>query len=145
MYDANSSTLIRTNRQFEVLSKSAYLSYLTKATLQPKQIIESGQRVYLIDAEKGILLFSIFGTLESQSTFKTSDPVYLWNDCIYFRMENMLYEWKNSEAAPRILSYFDLTNLNDKNTWLICNGELFYIQRETGEMRKMNVLENLEK
>ena len=145
MYDANSSTLIRTNRQFEVLSKSAYLSYLTKSTLQPKQIIESGQRVYLIDSEKGILLFSIFGTLESQSTFNTSDPVYLWNDCIYFRMENMLYEWKNSEAAPRILSYFDLTNLNDKNTWQLCNGELFYIQRETGEMRKMNVLENLEK
>ena len=145
MYDANSSTLIRTNRQFEVLSKSAYLSYLTKSTLQPKQIIESGQRVYLIDSEKGILLFSIFGTLESQSSFNTNEPVYLWNDCIYFRMENMLYEWKNSESAPRILSYFDLTNLNDKNTWLICNGELFYTQRETGEMRKMNVLENLEK
>jgi hypothetical protein len=145
LYDANSSTLIRTNRKFEVLSKSANLSYITKTTLQPKQIIESGQRVYLIDSEKGILLFSIFGTLESESTFKTSDPMYLWNDCIYFRMENMLYEWKNSEAAPRIMSYFDLTNLNDKNTWLICNGELFYIQRETGEMRKMSVLENLEK
>lgn len=145
MYDANSSTLIRTNRQFEVLSKSAYLSYLTQSTLQPKQIIESGQRVYLIDPEKGILLFSLFGTLESQSTFKTNDTVYVWNDCIYFRMENMLFEWKNSEAAPRILSYFDLNNLNDKNTWLICNGELFYIQRETGEMRKMSVLENFEK
>jgi hypothetical protein len=145
MYDSNSSTLIRTNRLFEVLSKSANLSYLTKSTLQPKQIIESGQRVYLIDSEKGILLFSIFGTLESESAFKTSDPMYLWNDCIYFRMENMLYEWKNSEAAPRILSYFDLTKLDDKNTWLICNGELFYIQRETGEMRKMSVLENLEK
>jgi hypothetical protein len=145
MYDANLSTLIRTNRQFEVLSRSAYLSYLTKSTLQPKQIIESGQRVYFIDSEKGILLFSLFGTLESQSQFNTSDPVYLWNDCIYFRMENILYEWKNSEAAPRILSYFDLTNLNENYTWLICNGELFYIQRETGEMRKMSVLENLEK
>ena len=146
MYDANSSTLIRTNRQFEVLSKSAYLSYLTKSTLQPKQIIESGQRVYLIDAEKGILLFSIFGNLELQTQhFSTLDPVHRWNDCIYFRMENRLYEWKNNEAAPTILSYFDLNELNDKNTWLICNGELFYIQRESGEMRKMSVLENLEK
>jgi hypothetical protein len=145
MYDANSSTLIRTNRQFEILSKSANLSYLTKSTLQPRQIIESGQRIYLIDAEKGILLFSIFGTLESQSTFTTSDPVYVWNDCIYFRMENRLYEWKNNEAEPRIMGYFDLNSLNDKNTWLICNGEMFYIQRETGEMRELSVIENFEK
>jgi hypothetical protein len=56
-----------------------------------------------------------------------------------------LYEWKNNEAAPTVVSYFDLNELNDKNTWLICNGELFYIQRESGEMRKMSVLENLEK
>jgi hypothetical protein len=146
MWDANSSTLFRTNRQFEVLSESANLSYLLKTTLQPKQIIESGQRVYLVDAEKGILLFSIFGNLEFQTqTFSTKDPVYRWNDGIYFRMENTLYEWKNNEAAPRVLSYFQMNELNDKNTWLICEGELFYILRETGEMRKMSVLENLEK
>jgi hypothetical protein len=146
IWDANSSSLIRTNRQFEILSESANLSYLLKTTLQPIQIIENGQHVYLIDAEKGILLFSIFGNLELQTQqFSTLDPVHRWNDCIYFRMENRLYEWKNNEAAPTVVSYFDLNELNDKNTWLICNGELFYIQRESGEMRKMSVLENLEK
>ena len=146
MWDANSSTLIRTNRQFEVLSKSSNLSYLLKTTLQPMQIIENGQHVYLIDAEKGILLFTLFGNLELQTqTFSTLDPVYRWNDGIYFRMEDILYEWKNNEQTPRILSYFDLNELNNKNTWLICEGELFYILLETGEMRKMSVLENLEK
>ena len=64
MYDANSSTLLRTNRQFEVLSKSANLSYLMKSILQPLQIIENGQRVYLITKEKGIVQLSLFGTLE---------------------------------------------------------------------------------
>ena len=146
LYDANSSTLIRTNRKFEVLSQSANLSYLTKSTLQPKQIIENGQRVYFIDAEKGISTFSLFGNLEIQGNkYITDDLVYTWIDCIYFRIENALYEWKNTDAYPRILSYFDLNELNNKNTWLICEGELFYILRETGEMRKMSVLENLEK
>jgi len=146
MWDTNSSTLIRTNRQFEVLSESANLSYLLKTSFQPMQIIENGQHVYLIDAEKGILLFSLFGNLELQTQrFSTLDPVYRWNDCIYFRMENMLYEWKNSEAAPRILGYFDLNSLNNENTWLTCNGEFFYIQRETGEMQKMSLIENFEK
>jgi hypothetical protein len=146
MWDANSSTLIRTNRQFEVLSESANLSYLLKTTLQPMQIIENGQHVYLIDAEKGILLFSLFGNLELQTQrFSTTEPIYQWNDCIYFRMENLLYEWKNSEAAPRILGYFDLNELNNQNSWVICDGQLFYIQRETGEMRKISVIENFEK
>jgi len=146
MWDANSSTLFRTNRQFEVLSESANLSYLLKTTFQPMQIIENGQHVYLIDAEKGILLFSLFGNLELQTQrFSTTDPVYQWNDCIYFRMENLLYEWKNSEAAPRILGYFDLNELNNQNSWVICDGQLFYIQRETGEMRKISVIENFEK
>ena len=146
IWDANSSTLIRTNRQFEILSESANLSYLLKTTLQPIQIIENGQHVYLIDAEKGILLFSIFGNLELQTQhFSTLDPVYRWNDCIYFRMENILYEWRNSEPAPRILGYFELNELNDKNTWLICEGKPFYIQRESGEMREMKGIENFPK
>lgn len=144
LYDVNSSTLIRTNRQFEVLSKSANLSYLTKSTLQPKQIIESGLRVY-VSTEKEILLFSLFGTLEAQSNFTIEDAMYNWNDCIYFRMENILYEWKNSEPAPRILHYFELNELNDKNTWLICEGKPFYIQRESGEMREMKGIENFPK
>lgn len=146
LWDANSSKLIRTNRQFEVLSESANLSYLLKTTLQPQQIIESGQRIYLIDAEKGILLFSIFGNLELQvQTFSTKDPVYRWNDGIYFRMENKLYEWKNNEASPRVLSYFELNELNEQNTWLICDSKLFYIQRETGTMREISTLENFPK
>lgn len=146
LYDANSSTLIRTNRQFEVLSKSPNLSYLLKTTLQPKQIIESGQHVYLIDSEKGILLFSLFGNLEIQgNAYLTPDLVYRWNDCIYFRMENALYEWKNTDANPRILSYFELNELNDKNTWIICEGQLFYTSLESGEMREIKVLENFNK
>jgi hypothetical protein len=100
----------------------------------------------LIDAEKGILLFSIFGNLELQTqTFSTKDPVYRWNDGIYFRMENMLHEWKNSEAAPRLLSYFEMNELNDQNSWLICDGKLLYIQHETGVMRETLVLENFPK
>jgi len=146
LYDANSSTLLRTNRQFEVLSKSPNLSYLLKSALQPKQIIENGQRVYFIDPEKGILLFSLFGNIEIQSKiYLTTDPVYSWNDCIYFRMESVLYEWKNTDANPRILSYFELNELNDKNTWIICDGQLFYTSLESGEMREIKVLENLEK
>ena len=110
------------------------------------QIIENGQHVYLIDAEKGILLFTLFGNLESQAqTFSTLDPVYPWNDGIYFRMENALYEWKNTDANPRILSYFELKELNDKNTWVICEGQLFYTSLESGEMREITVLENFDK
>ena len=146
LYDANSSTLIRTNRKFEVLSQSANLSYLTKSTLQPKQIIENGQRVYLIDPDKGILLFSLFGNLEIQGNpYVTDGLVYTWNDCIYFRMENMLYEWKNSEASPRMLSYFELNALDSKNTWLICDGQLFYSSVESGVMREISLIENLGK
>ena len=146
LYDANSSTLIRTNRKFEVLSQSANLSYLTKSTLQPKQIIENGQRVYLIDPDKGILLFSLFGNLEIQcNPYVTDGLVYTWNDCIYFRMENILYEWKNSEASPRMLSYFELNALDSKNTWLICDGQLFYSSVESGVMREISLIENLGK
>ena len=146
LYDANSSTLIRTNRQFEVLSKSPNLSYLLKTTIQPKQIIENGQHVYLIDSDKGILLFSLFGNLEIQdNSYVTADLVYRWNDCIYFRMENALYEWKNSAPLPRLLSYFELNELNDKNTWLICEGKLFYTSLESGILREITLLENFGK
>jgi hypothetical protein len=145
MYDANSSTLIRTNRKFEVLSKSANLSYLIKSTLQPSQIVESGQRVYMIDPEKGILLFSLFGTFESQTTYVTPDFVYQWNNFIYFRMKNVLYAWENKSAAPSIIANIDNAEINEENTWMICDGTPYYIHLKTGEKREIPLLENLEK
>lgn len=145
LYDVNSSTLIRTDRQFGLLSKSANLSYLLKEELQPIQIIESGQRVYVIDPFKGIFIFSLFGTLESKSTYLTQEFVYHWNDCIYFRTENTLNAWKNTDAMPVVLATIEPSEINKKNSWTLCNGLPFYIQRETGEKREIPLLENLGK
>ncbi|MFA9219844.1 MAG: hypothetical protein ACEQSL_01515 [Sediminibacterium sp.] len=145
LYDANSSTLIRTNRKFEVLSKSANLSYLTKTTLQPEQIIENGQRVYLIDAEKGISIFSLFGNIEIQSVYYSADPVYHWNNFIYFRMYNILFEWENSLPEPTKIAYFDTKELRLQKTWTICEGKPYFIDPETGLKQEIPILENLDK
>ena len=145
LYDVNSSTLTRTNRQFEVLSKSANLSYLTKSTLQPKQIIESGQRVYLITEEKGIVLFSLFGTLESETPYSTSDPVYQWNNFIYFRMGNMLFSWDHNQPKPEVIRYFDTPELMGGIQWMMCEDKPFYFEPSTGIKREIAILENLEK
>jgi hypothetical protein len=145
MYDANSSTLIRTNRQFEVLSKSANLSYLMKSIVQPLQIIENGQRVYLITKEKGIVLFSLFGTLESGTTYSTSDPVYQWNNFIYFRMGNMLFSWDNNQPKPEVIRYFDTHELMRGIQWMMCEDKPFYFEPNTGIMQEIPIIENLEK
>lgn len=145
LYDVNSSTLIRTNRKFEILSKSAYLSYLTKSELQPMQIIENGQRVYLITKQKGILLFSLFGTLETSSTYSTNDPVYQWNNFIYFRFGNMLFAWDNSQPKPEVIRYFDTNELTSGITWMMCEETPFYFEPKTGLKREIPILENLEK
>jgi hypothetical protein len=145
MYDANSSTLIRTNRQFEVLSKSANLSYLMKSILQPLQIIENGQRVYLITKEKGIVLFSLFGTLESGTTYSTSDPFYQWNNFIYFRMGNMLFSWDNNQPKPEVIRYFDTHELMRGIQWMMCEDKPFYFEPNTGIMQEIPIIENLEK
>lgn len=145
LYDVNSSTLIRTDRHFELLSKSANLSYLLKEELQPIQIIENGQRVYVFDPIKGIFIFSLFGTLESRSSFLTQEFVYQWNDCIYFRTGNTLNLWKNTDAMPVVIATLEPSEINKNYSWTICNGVPFYIQRETGEKREIPLLENFGK
>jgi len=145
LYDANSSTLIRTNRKFEILSKSANLSVLKKQTVQPFQIIENGQRVYVIEANKNISVFSLFGNLEMVSIYNTMDPVFQWNNFIYFRFGNMLFEWENSAPKPRTIAYFDTDELMGQSTWIICEGKPYYLEPNTGEKRDIPLLENLEK
>lgn len=145
LYEANSSTLIRTNRQFEVLSKSANLSYLVKSIFQPVQIIENGQRVYIITNENGIVLFSLFGTLESQTTYSTSELVYQWNNYIYFQMGNMLFSWEYNQPKPEVISYFDTHELRRGIQWMMCEDKPFYFEPSTGEKREIPILENLRK
>ena len=144
MFEANSSTLIRTNRKFEILSKSASLSVLTKHTVQPFQIIENGQRVYVFEANQGISVFSLFGNLETVSTFYTMDPVQQWNNFIYFRFGNMLYEWENTTPEPKRIAYLDTKELRQKD-WTICEGKPYFVEPKSGEKEEIPVIENFEK
>ncbi len=145
LYNSNESTLIRANRKFEIQSKSAYLSPLSKSSLQPKQIIENGQRVYFIDSEKGIIIFSLFGQLETITGYTTSDFVYQWNNCIYFRMGNMLFSWENNQPKPEVIRYFDTHELRRGIEWMMCEDKPFYFEPSTGLKREIPILENLKK
>ena len=116
-----------------------------KSTLQPVQIIENGPRVYLISKEFGILLFSLFGTLEKLSSYPTSDAVYQWNNYIYFRMGNMLFSWDNNQPKPEVIRYFDTDQLMREIQWMMCEDKPFYFEPNTGIMREIPILENFKK
>jgi hypothetical protein len=62
LWDSMNSEMIRTDGNFQKLTSTGNLSVLLEKELHPKQILERGDYVYLVDPLEGVLVFDIYGT-----------------------------------------------------------------------------------
>jgi hypothetical protein len=62
LFDPVAFSLTRYNQKMNVKAEVLNINQLTGKTINPIWMIERGNRLYLVDAKNGILLFDIFGT-----------------------------------------------------------------------------------
>jgi hypothetical protein len=62
LWDAMNSEMIRTDGNFQKLTSTGNLSVLLEKELYPRQILERGDYVYLVDPIEGVFVFDIYGT-----------------------------------------------------------------------------------
>ncbi|MBI1191859.1 MAG: hypothetical protein GC205_01605 [Bacteroidetes bacterium] len=64
LYDEANFELIKIDERGQVIRRSEPLNYVLGLDLQPQQLIERNDRLFLRDPQHGILVFDLFGTYE---------------------------------------------------------------------------------
>jgi len=64
LYDEANFELIKIDERGQIIRRSEPLNYVLGLDLQPRQLIERNDRLFLRDPEHGILVFDLFGTYE---------------------------------------------------------------------------------
>lgn len=78
LFDPVAFTLTRYNQKMQVKAEVQNIHQLTGKTINPLWMIERGNRLFLVDAKNGILLFDIFGTY--LKTIPLLEITKLWVD-----------------------------------------------------------------
>lgn len=91
LWDARNSELIRVDGSFNRLTSTGNLSVLLSKSIQPSQILESGQQVYLRDKDHGVLVFDVYGKYRTTLKLTTDIDIQVIDDDIVYVNDKSLY------------------------------------------------------
>lgn len=99
VYNQQNFELIRFNQSFEKTQVTTNLNLLLNINLQPIQILENDNKLYLNNPQTGIMVFDIYGTYYKTIPLKNISHFQPINDWIYYQIGNeiMAYNIKTTE------------------------------------------------
>jgi hypothetical protein len=92
-YDAMNFALIRVNENFKQISKSGNLAQVLQIELQPTNMREFSNKLYMNNPKTGILVFDIYGTYIKTIPIKGLDNFQVFENKIVYLRDNHLVEY----------------------------------------------------
>ena len=104
LYDQLDMQLIRVNKQWQVIVESGRLDQLLGISLEPTQILEHDNWVYVNDPKNGILVFDLFGTYSKTIPITGATAIQLRNKELFYMKEGKAYSYDTM--------HFTITEIN---------------------------------
>lgn len=91
LWDVSNSELIRTDQSLRKTNSSGNVSILTRRDIYPRQLLEKGSTVYVVDEKHGILLFDIYGTYRTILPIHPEGEIRVIDDRLVYRKDGFLH------------------------------------------------------
>jgi hypothetical protein len=91
LWDVSNSELLRTDQSFRKTNASGNVSILTRKDIYPRQLLEKGNTVYVVDEKHGILLFDIYGTYRTLLPIHPEGDIQVIDDRLVYRKDGVLH------------------------------------------------------
>lgn len=128
-YSISAQSLIKTNKELEVLKKLDNISQLLNTDLNPTQLFEREEKVYLLDPKHGVFVFDIFGNYTKKIVLESPIKMEVQEDILYYLSNNSIKGYH--------LLTFDKTNFLTQDTIVdFCTfANNIYVQNESKLVR----------
>ncbi len=84
MYSINNQSLLKVDRNLEVINEFENIGQLLNLELNPTQLFEKNETIYLFDPSNGLLHFDIFGNFIKKTSLKDATMVKLQNNSLVY-------------------------------------------------------------
>ena len=120
LFDAGSQRIIKLDKDHTPIFTSNTLSLLIGKKINPKQIIESGILLYLVDVKNGIFIFDNQGNYIKNIPVENVRNLKVIDDKMYYTKDNCIYSYDNlTFSETRYTETPDLKNIQIGKT-IIC-------------------------
>lgn len=93
LYDSGSNELIRLDAQLNISHRTGRINHVTGFIPEPSGMIERGNKVYLNDQQRGILVFDIYGTYLKTIPAKALADFDVYEDKLFYVKSDSLHSF----------------------------------------------------
>ena len=127
LWDVSNSELIRTDQSLRKTNSSGNVSILTRRDIYPRQLLEKGSTVYVVDEKHGILLFDIYGTYRTILPIHPEGEIRVIDDRLVYRKDGFLHVLEKDLLTEETIS---LPQTGD-GPFDYFKGKLYMLHNET--------------
>jgi len=92
VFDSDNQQLLKVNRDAKILFKSNDLRLLRKQFMQIQKMQNQDDKLYLLDKEKGILVFNLFGRYLETIDIKGIEDFQVIKDQLFYKKEDIFHQ-----------------------------------------------------
>jgi hypothetical protein len=104
-YDTDNFELIRTDRNFEEISRSGNLIQVLGHGIMPEWMVERNSLLYISDPEYGVMMFDLFGTYIKTLPVKGLDRFQVIREILVYNEENEICEYRPLDFETTCLDF----------------------------------------
>jgi len=93
VFDSDNQQLLKVNRDAKILFKSNDLRLLRKQFMQVQKMQNQDDKLYLLDSEKGILVFNLFGRYLETIDIKGIEDFQIIKNQLFYKKENVFHQF----------------------------------------------------
>ena len=126
LYSITTQSLIKTDKQGKVTNRYENIAQLLERDINPIQLIEYENQVYLFDPNEGLFEFDLYGNYVKRIQLEKAENVSFYKKKVFYRTENFIYSYnlvnfdKNLELESE--EGFDDFEVNSSGVLIISNN-----------------------
>lgn len=128
LYSITSQSLIKTDKTGKVTNRFKNIAQLVQKDINPTQLIEYENEVYLLDPNEGLFVFDLYGNYVKRIQLDNAEIVNFYNKKVFYRVKNSVFSYNlvNFDKMTELESeeIFDDFVVNENGILVLKNGQL---------------------
>jgi hypothetical protein len=127
LYSVTNQELVKTDKNLNVISRYPNLAQTLSIDIQPIQLFEANETVYLFDKKNGLIQFDVFGNYKRKIKLKGAEKVQIVGDIVYYQEDNTIkyYNTKSFEKGLLTETTYTIIDFCVFKSSLYIQGEEF--------------------
>lgn len=128
LYSITTQSLIKTDKQGKLTNRYKNIAQLVERDINPTQLIEYENKVYLFDPNNGLFVFDLYGNYEKRIQLENAEKVKFFGEKVFFRVKNDVFSYNLKsfikKAELKTEAVFDDFVVNKNEILLLQNGKI---------------------